>query len=244
MDEQPLINATIGVPTAISIPLFLRGQARNQCYQRFGLSTSITVPMADQIVCLVKKYSTISAYNVHGGVEENKAGEHLVDVKIAWNIHGPYLRLLMRTRKKYKRLGVDVPIEKIVLLDQSFRMKRCRQTTRVTDEYGITRALVWYQHVPPEGSPPLHHTIGQWFDISLSTEPVRSNRFESKGALQLKQRRAAQATSRQCVACGLRDTLASPFRACGNCYKSATPAYYCSQQCQKLDWPKHKAKCH
>lgn len=245
MSDLPLINATIGVPVDIAVPLFLRGLDRKQCYQRFALCTSITVPMADEIVCMVRAHPTISAYDVHGGVTGDGVEEQLVDAKIAWSIRKPYLRLLKRTRRKYKQLGMDVPIEKVVLLDQSFRMKRCRQTTRVTDEYGTARALVWYQYSPPEGSPPLHRTIGQWFDVSLSTEPVRSSRTESKESLQLKQRRAAQATSRQCATCGRYDTLASPFRKCGGrCYKSANPAIYCSRDCQKLDWPTHKATCY
>lgn len=241
--DDVLINATIGVPMSYIVPILLTGVEKKECYERFGICTHATVPMADKIVSLVRKYSTASAYKVHGGIMEDGTGEeHLIDKKIGWTIRKQYRRLLMKIQKGYKAKGPDIPFEMVVTLDQSFRMKRCRRSTFVVDEYGTRRVLVWYQYIPHDTDKPLHPIIGQWFDISLSNEPPRSSMLESKEDLKRKQHRADQLTSRRCTTCGQHDTLASPFKACGHCCKTPSPTYYCSRNCQKVDWPNHKKK--
>ena len=241
--EDNVLNATIGVPIDILVPLLLTGQEKTACYNTFAICTNATVNMADKIVSLVKKNSTMSAYKVRGGIQEDDKGEFLVDQKIGWTIRKTYKRFLVKIQKTYKMMGVYIPLDQIIQLDQSFRIKRCRRSTIVVDEYGTSRTLVWYQYIPIDKNYPLHAEIGQWFDISLSKEPVRSSRLESLDDLKTKQRRFDQLTSRQCTACGRRDTLSSPFQACGHCCKTHSPTYYCSRICQKNNWSKHKVFC-
>ncbi|KAF9485097.1 hypothetical protein BDN70DRAFT_708232 [Pholiota conissans] len=42
-----------------------------------------------------------------------------------------------------------------------------------------------------------------------------------------------------CVRCNMRESAARLYKTCGKCHS----VYYCSQECQKLDWPSHKEKC-
>ncbi|KAF9485991.1 hypothetical protein BDN70DRAFT_870477 [Pholiota conissans] len=42
-----------------------------------------------------------------------------------------------------------------------------------------------------------------------------------------------------CTGCQKVDSIEEPFKRCGQCLQD----YYCSKECQKLDWPQHKMRC-
>ncbi|KAF9485100.1 hypothetical protein BDN70DRAFT_890495 [Pholiota conissans] len=42
-----------------------------------------------------------------------------------------------------------------------------------------------------------------------------------------------------CMRCNVREPVARSFKTCGKCHS----VHYCSQECQKLDWPSHKERC-
>ncbi|KAF9485098.1 hypothetical protein BDN70DRAFT_989133 [Pholiota conissans] len=50
---------------------------------------------------------------------------------------------------------------------------------------------------------------------------------------------AKDSTRRTCVRCCTLEPKDVPFKACGGCHS----AFYCSKECQKLDWAYHKRSC-
>ena len=44
---------------------------------------------------------------------------------------------------------------------------------------------------------------------------------------------------KSCVVCGAESTATTTYRKCGECLVT----YYCSRECQRVDWPMHKSLC-
>jgi hypothetical protein len=218
-----LLNATAGVPLKYLVPPFLEGEAKAACYSTYALRTHIPVQCADKIVSLVRHYATQDVY-VTGQIVETK-----VDISVKWQIVRFYRRLLAKATKNFD-------ITKVILLDQSFRVKRIRSLTKVTDAFGTTRSLVWYETM----SCVLGDHVGSWFDISLSQTPVRLP-FETEDDLNTKASHIRHIIGRVCGACGKQNNpiQENKLPQCAKC----RIIYYCSKVCQVNHWPEHKKTC-
>lgn len=221
-----LLNETVGVPLRFSCPPLLSGSERDVCYKTYAVASSVPVECVDRIVTLVRNLPTTEAYDTHGGVVD----EALIDLRVSWSINRGYRRLLLKALRPFT-------IEDAILIDQSFRVKRCRGNTCVRDAYGTMRCLVWYQtNTQHRGS----RHAGAWFDITLSVEPVRLP-FEAKADTEQKRILASSILRRTCGGCGAGDnpTQGNTFKACSRCKTT----YYCSVTCQRAAWKVHKRVC-
>lgn len=64
-------------------------------------------------------------------------------------------------------------------------------------------------------------------------------RLYYQSATELRQRNADMIFHRSCAGCGKMDTPEAKFKRCSMC---RVPAY-CSAECQRKDWPKHRVGC-